>query len=117
MIPAQPLRTGMQYQQKFIANGIRLNKLGVLFGTYGRINHSKIRVSIYGDEGVVLDEEFELSELVDNSIAFFSLDSVHVSAGKEYTIEFRAIGDSESDFVTVYQSESEGSYAIQIIGE
>lgn len=117
LIPAQPLRTGMQYQQKFIANGTRLNKLGILFGTYGRINHSKIRVSIYGDEGVVLDKEFELSELVDNSIAFFSLDSAHVSAGKEYTIEFRAIGDSESDFVTVYQSESEGSYAIQIIGE
>lgn len=114
--PAQPLRTGIEYEQKFVAKSETINGIDILFGTYARTNYSDIEITINGENGVIFNASYDLSNLIDNAIASFPLEDIPVTEGEEYTITFQPIEDSDNDFITIYQSLDTGDYAINIYG-
>ncbi len=107
LVPAYPLTTGNTYSQTFEADGTNLEEIEIMFGTYARENRSLVHMEITGEEGPVYSYDIDCSSLADNSVATFDLGGVSVNDGEEYTITFSPVNETDSDFVTIYQSAPE----------
>ena len=73
-----------------------LKRIGVLFATYDRPNAGVAELRLTSKDGLVVSQQFNMSDLVDNQYRFYELQSAHVFSGEIISISGGGISVWES---------------------
>lgn len=95
------LAKGRIFQQSFTALSAHLLKAGMMIGTYSRVDHSTLNVSLLTMEGDVLYQHaIDASTIADNSWVEVSFPAIELKPGGHYLLQLTSPDANENTFVT-----------------
>lgn len=91
--------------QSFKAEMNNLKSVSILFGTYKRVNHGNIKISLRSSAGVeIFSEYLDTRGLVDNKFYEFKFPEINNSLGKMYSIELVSMTGLVGEVPTIWKS-------------
>jgi hypothetical protein len=98
--PLSPLRPiNLMMAPTHEVRSIGLQRIGILFRTYGRKNAGAAELSLVGPNGAGLVQRFSLSELIDDKLHYFALDSNRYTSGQIRAVTGGGVSTWESHLI------------------
>ena len=84
-------------------------KLGIMFGTYSRVNYSLLHFTMKKDGTIIYDETISASELKDNDYYYLKLKEA-LEPNETYELEISSSNTNDKDYVAIYKMNDEVGY-------